>query len=405
MPTKSHPNGAARAGQFRLLALVLIAAGYAGLAPAQLVATLRELPHGAAAAPQPSAVTRDGTVFGLDASSGNTLRWKPGQEPEDLGGGPSFMLINVMPVVSPDGSVVVSNYMNFGEETTVTMPRVWEGDFGWSILPDMYATSSAMAIGISADGTQLAGTGADGEVNRPWRWNYETGQQLLPVPATMSDGEGWAVSNDGRVVAGFVSRTGTEGGGWPRRYRFAARWSDGQIQLLEDADGHPLGQAVVCNADCSIVAGGGEGGDSAPHANSGRAWYWSEAEGAVYLDTSGLPDGAMAPYYAMDMSGDGSVVVGTYTIQVETPFGVMLETRPFRWTREGGAKCLIELMEEQGLPFGGDGWNLVPVSISVDGRTILLNGQDADSQLRSAVLTLVEDRILKDGFDGEPPRR
>lgn len=402
MRTKMHSAGAVRAGQYRLLAIMLAAASYAGPASAQWVATLRELPHGTAAAPQPSAVTGDGTVFGLDASTGNTLRWRPGQEPEDLGGGPSFMLINVMPVVSPDGRVVVSNYMNAGEGTTVLVPRIWEGDFGWSILPDMYATPSAMAIGISADGTQLAGTGGDGAGNRPWHWSYEAGQQLLPVPATMSDGEAWAVSNDGRVVAGFVSRTGTDGGGWPRRYRFAARWSDGQIQLLEDADGHPLGQAVVCNADCSVVAGGGEGGDSAPHANSGRAWYWSEAEGAVYLDTSGLPAGATAPYYAMDMSGDGRVVVGTYTVQVQTPFGVMLETRPFRWTREGGAQCLIELMSEQGLPFGGDGWNLVPVSISPDGRTILLNGQDADSQLRSAVLGLVEDRILQDGFDGEP---
>lgn len=401
MRTKTSPTGAARARRYPLFAVVLAAAAYAGPAPAERVASLRELPRGSASAPQPAALTADGTVFGLDGPEGNLLRWRPGQPPENLGGGPAFMLINVMPVVSPDGSMVVSNYMNLGEETTSILPRRWEGEsLGWSILPDMFATRSASAIGVSADGNQLVGTGdEDGTGNRPWRWSYETGQQLLPITATTNGGEAWGVSDDGRVVVGFVSRTGTDSGGWPTRYDFGARWSDGQIQLLQDAAGHPLGQAVVCNADCSIVAGGGKGGDSAPHADSGRAWYWTEAEGAVYLDTSGLPAGAMAPYYAMDMSGDGSVIVGTYSIEVETPFGVSLDTRPFRWTRQGGAKCLIELMAEQGIPFGGDGWNLVPNSISKDGRSILLNGQDADSNLRSGVLTLVEDRLFSDGFD------
>lgn len=385
--------------------LPLLLATAPGTASSAETATLRELSHGAFAAPQPSAVTSDGTVIGADAATGNTLRWRPGAEPEDLGGGPTFSVINVTPVVNPDGSAIVANYMSSDGDLMLSMPRLWEGTFGWSIVPDMQ-TLSTLAMGISADGTQLVGYGGDPSTNfQPWQWNADAGQRVLPVPATMDGGEAWAVADNGEVAAGFVYRVGTDAGGWPQRWRFGARWVEGQLDLLEDANGHALGQAVACNADCSIVVGGGFGGDGAAHADSGRAWYWSAGEGVVYLDTSGLPAGATTPYYAMDISADGSAIVGTYSMDTQTPLGTVRTTRPFRWTRQGGAKCLIELMQEQGIPFGGDGWSLVPSSISADGRMILLNGQDADYALHSGVLTLVQERIFSDGFEGLLDRR
>jgi hypothetical protein len=400
-----------RAGRRRLrlnwLFPVLFAAVHPGpAAPAEpVIATLRELPYGTFAAPQPSAVTAEGTVIGADNATGNTLRWRPGEAPEDLGGGPTFSVVNVTPVVNADGSVIVANYMSQEGDAMLSLPRLWEGTFGWSIVPDMQ-TLSTLAMGISADGQQLAGYGGDPAENfQPWQWSAELGQRMLPVPATMDGGEAWVVANGGHVAAGFVYRLGTDEWGWPLRFRFGARWVDGQLELLEDANGHALGQAVACNADGTVLVGGGIGGDEAPHADSGRAWYWTAAEGAVYLDTSGLPAGAKAPYYAMDVSADGRVIVGTYTIETETPLGIVQTTRPFRWTREGGAKCLIELMAEHGIPFGGDGWSLVPNSMSADGRTILLNGADADYALHSAVLTLTEDGIFGDGFDGGGARR
>jgi hypothetical protein len=364
------------------------------------IVSLRELPYGSFVAPQPSTVTRDGTVIGVDMSTGSTLRWLPGQAPENLGGGPTFNVINITPVVNPDGSAIVANYMRMDGDSMVSNPRIWEGIFGWAILPGMQAISS-LAMGISADGSQVVGYGGDPEIDfHPWTWNEDTGQHMLPIPVTATGGEAWGTSNDGRIVAGFVSRVGTDQWGWPRRIRYGARWVDGQIQLLQDNDGHALGQVVACTNDCSILIGGGYGGEpTAQNPNSGRAWYWTESEGAVYLDTSGLPAGAVPPYYAMGVSEDGSVIIGTYTVETETPIGVTLSNRPFRWTRDGGAKCLIERMTSAGISFGGDGWDLVPNSVSPDGRMILLNGQDPDYQLRSGVLTLIRDGIFSNGFE------
>lgn len=380
--------------------LLYLLAAFASLpAAAEAPMTLRELPYGSLVAPQPNRVTSDGTVYGADMGTGNTLRWLPGGEAEDLGGGPTFNVINIHPVVSPDGGMIIANYMRQDGDLFVSNPRMYEGIFGWAIMPGMTQISS-LAMGVSADGSQVAGYGGDPDLAfLPWQWNADTGQQMLPIPTDMDSGEAWGVSNDGRVAAGFVSRMATDEWGWPMRLSFGARWVEGKIELLQDADGHPLGQVVACSIDCRVLIGGGYGGEPTSHANRGRAWYWTEAEGAVYLDTSALPAGAMAPYYAMAISADGSVIVGTYTIETETPFGIVRANRPFRWTRGGGAECLIERIAADGHAFGGDGWDLVANSVSTDGSHVLLNGMDAEYVLHSALLTFDRDGLFADGFD------
>ncbi|HUD41045.1 MAG TPA: hypothetical protein VMR06_03510 [Dokdonella sp.] len=377
-----------------------LALGLAGTAAAEAPLLLRELPYAGLGAPQPSRVTGDGTVYGADMTSGNTLRWLPdAAAAEDLGGGPTFGLINVTPLANPDGSTVVANYMREDGKLLVSNPRVYEGIFGWTILSGMDQISS-LAMGLSRDGSQVVGYGGDPDLPfQPWQWDADRGQRMLPVPAGMDGGEAWAASDDGRIVGGHVSVLGTDEWGWPTRYLYGARWVDGAIELLEDGGGHTLGQVVACNADCTVLIGGGYGGEPDPHPDRGRAWYWTEAEGAVYLDTSGLPAGAMAPYYAMAISADGAVIVGTYTEQTETPFGIVVVNKPFRWTREGGAESLIERIAAAGYAFGGEGWELVANSVSTDGRHVLLNGMDADYALHGAVLTFDRDGLFADGFD------
>lgn len=362
--------------------------------------SLRELqrPEGMGAL-HPSAIARDGTVIGVAMMTGNNIRWLPDQPPKDLGGGESFVVINITPVVDADGAVVIANHIVEDGSFGYSLPRMWLGSQDWEPLPGLIMETS-LAMGISADGSQVVGYGGDPvEPFQPWHWNLTQGQRQLPIPESMSSGEAWAVGDDGRVVGGQVVRVEVDEFGWPNRLRFGARWVDGQLELLEDAAGHPVGQVVACTPDCSMMVGGGPGGNPIPHPNQGRAWYWTEATGVVYLDTGGLPAGAMAPLYAMDVSDDGNSIIGTYTALTETEFGIVVNRRPFLWRRDRGARCLIELMAENDIDFGGPGWELVPNSISPDGRMIVLNGMDETYALKAAVLTITSDGIFSNGFE------
>lgn len=371
------------------------------------IVTLHELPQGEFSPVHPSNIAADGTVVGISfASIGEVsdqiVRWPAGGEPESLGGGPSFALINITPVMSADGSVIVNpHFLELDDDPfVVSVPMSWRDGDGWQPLAGL-SLETSLPFGISADGSHVVGAGGDsGAAFHPWIWSSAQGQVLLPIPADRDSGEAWAVSDDGRIATGFVTLRDTDEWGWPITYQFGSRWVDGVWQALTDSDGHPLGQAVACTADCSIVVGGGAGGDSS-HLLADRAWYWNEVTGAVYLDPSTLPPTAQPPFYAIDVSDDGSTIVGTYFTFHEDPFGTVRRTQPFVWHADTGMRSLTELMAAHDIDFGGEGWELVANSISGDGTRILLNGMDDDFQVRSAVLSIRSDVIFADGFELE----
>lgn len=280
------------------------------------------------------------------------------------------------------------------------MPLALRDDHGWQPLSGLTLETS-LPFGISADGRQVVGAGGtSGSDFQPWQWNEVDGQIPLPVPAEHDGGEAWVVSNDGRIAAGFVFQRYTDEWGWPLTYYYGSRWLDGGWQPPSDSNGHALGQAVAGTADGSILVGGGAGGQ-ASHPQADHAWYWSEAEGAAYLDPSTLPPDAQPPYYAIDVSGDGRHIVGSCTVHIESDFGVIRVNKPFLWHADTGMRSLTALKAAHGIHFGGDGWDLVANSISADGTRILLNGMDEDYQVRSAVLNLLPERIFADGFEAE----
>lgn len=397
----------------RSLTAALIAAGAPGVAIAQTV-SFHELPQGEFRPAHPASIARDGTIVGISFNDANdVVRWRPGQPPESLGGGPGVSIINVTPAISTDGTTIVRPKTDF--ETSATTVLRWRDGSGWQEV-ERPSLGIAVPIGISGDGTYVVGYGVEETFDpyfQPWLWSAETGQQLLPVPENRTSGEAWAVSWDGRIVAGHVSYEESFGVNWPAIWRFAARWVDGEFEPLLDADGWPLGQAVACNSDCSVIVGGGYGGDEVDRPAVGRAWYWTEATGAVYLDTAALPAGARAPFHAMAVSEDGGVIVGTYTTHVTTPFGAIIQhSKPFLWRADDGMHDLTALMAGHGIEFGGEGWELVPSAITPDGTRIVLNGMDADDQVRSGVLvfgTNAEGPTARPGADrdriGAPSQR
>lgn len=357
-----------------------------------------------------ASLAADGTVVGTSVDDG-VLRWPPeASSPEPLGGGPISYTSDVTPALSKNGrTIAVVRRTMQTPPAPIFAPWFRQDEGNWAPLPGL-SLHDAFPYGVSADGTRIVGAGRMQPVpgqpapNRPWIWDAAAGQRTLPVPVELEGGEAWAVGDDGRVAIGhFYYRPDPA---FPNRYYYGARWSDGVASVLRDAEGRPLGRAMACNADCSIIVGGGPGGDVTPDDPAwALAWFWTEAGGATYLDPSGLPAGAQPPYTAWDLSDDGATIVGTYTILAEEPFGVLPARRPFLWTAAAGMRDLGTLLASQGIAFGGEGWELVASAVSPDGRQVLLNGRDTDSMPRAAVVTLPGDRLFGDGFDPGLPDR
>lgn len=369
-------------------------------ARAQSLVQLEELPAPAFAnTAGVSRIADDGTVVGTGWSEGMVVRWRPGHAPEDLGGSfVTFTLENIMPLMSADGGVIATNFyyeIEPGNPKAGSHPKtaIWQGGTDWAPIGNRVLVEDT-PFGISANGQYLVGTGVnppegDGDwVYRPWIWSEPTGQQTLDMPPDMARGEAWTVSDDGQTVAGFVSPAGMFVA------RYGVRWDAAVAQLIEDADGNPVGQAMACNSDCSLLVGAGMENTE----GSKQAWRWTAEEGVVFLGT--LPDADPGfPYYAFDASEDGRVIVGSYTLVGPN---MDLRNRGFLWTQETGLVDIVDFLAANGIDYGADFLDLVVNNITRDGSMMLLNGSNPEYQRQRAVVHVVPvlaPGIFADGFE------
>lgn len=174
---------------------------------------------------------------------------------------------------------------------------------------------SILAGAISADGSSVVGRfdcfwGAPA-ARGAFRWTEASGTVAISPPSDPT-AEATAVSDDGSVVAGFVTS--------PTRAPFV--WtSAGGYQLL------PItlrtGTVPILSGDGSTLVG------SAITANGTEGFVWDAAHGVTHLGD--LAGGAFDSRVA-DVSADGSVVAGRAT----SASGL----RAFVWTRNGGLVAL-----------------------------------------------------------------
>src|SRR5690242_5443706 len=96
--------------------------------------TLTELPAPAGYAVAGVAnIAADGTVIGVVYPDGLVVRWQPGATPEVLGGGLTFTLDNITPLISKDGSAIATTgYFDDGGEAPVAAPELWTGGTDWA---------------------------------------------------------------------------------------------------------------------------------------------------------------------------------------------------------------------------------------------------------------------------------
>ena len=116
----------------------------------------------------------------------------------------------------------------------------------------------------------------------------------------------------------------------------------------------------------------------------------------------GLGDlpGGLFESFAVDVSGDGSVVVGYGSAD----FG----TEAFLWTSDGGMERLWDVLLAQGVDPAADGWTNLEVAsgISADGNTIVGWGtRNGNTEAFVAVIGRLSPSRRASPCSRSPPRR
>ena len=279
--------------------------------------------------------------------------------------------------ISPDGSVVVGygNLMN-------PKPFRWTQSSG---AVNFYPQSTwARANDVSANGDVIVGIGA----SRPFRWNNGHLQILYE-----GEGEATGVSADGSTVVGWY-RSSIEG------EQRAFRWTSSGFQDLGTLGGQSA-RAYGVSSDGQVVVG--EAYDADPCCPTYLAFRWDpihgmqslgftresaaydvSSDGSVVVGTAGQPfrwnmgtvtNLTSMPGVATAVSGNGSIVVGSYTDPDRREVA-------FRWTTTCGFENLNQvyahLLNGSRLEYASD--------ISADGRYIVGWGYNATTRRREAFL-------------------
>jgi probable HAF family extracellular repeat protein len=208
------------------------------------------------------------------------------------------------------------------------------------VLPD------GAARGVSPDGTTVVGQ-RDDPSGLATKWTKSGGQTDLPEPGY---GSVALAASEGSFIVGFRLQN-------PDIYLQAVRWnSTSSINLGR-------GAALGISEDGAVVVGRKESGDLINDQDS-EPFRWTESTGMVglgYLPGASLPLGS-----ARGVAADGTVIVGGSSSAATFSF----RTEAFRWTEAGGMVGLGDLP--------GGVFDSVAVDVTSDGTVVIGNGTVQD---------------------------
>src|SRR5579871_5359848 len=301
--------------------------------------------------------------------------------------------------VSADGSVIIGEYfVSTGQDCTIaggcTRTFRWTAAAGAQDLGLIFAKSSALAYGASADGSQIVGAAYDLiSFSRAFIWSPVIGMQDLGThiftnDSTHSESEAYAMSPTGAIIAG---RADPNTKSFPQALQFTAE--PAHFSFLETLAGDNLQSDVrAVSADGAVLVGNAYDSTFQPHAirwkggepqdigGNDDSNYAASSDGSVVVGTSNLLAfrwteatglqslGSLSPNgesFALAVSADGSVVVGT-----STPPSGGGPSRAIRWTAKNGLEDLNTVLANLGV--NTNGWQLVFANgMSADGRVIV----------------------------------
>lgn len=181
---------------------------------------------------------------------------------------------------------------------------LWSEEHGQVDLGTIEGEAHSSATGVSDDGEIVVGMSGE----TAFRWTRADGMKPLPLLPGDTRSHAVDLSRDGRVVVGG---TGT----FEDAASTITLWTDEDVEELEGLPGALLSQASACNALGTIVVG-----------QSGEAFIWSRAEGSRAISEVLVEAGADLSGWtlseAVDVSGDGSVVLGKGELEGEPAWWV-----------------------------------------------------------------------------------
>jgi probable HAF family extracellular repeat protein len=230
---------------------------------------------------------------------------------------------------------------------------------------------------VTADGSVVVGARFFGDLvgspnTEPFRWTESEGMVGLGyLPnARALEGRAWAVSGDGQVIVG-ASRSGSSIG------VEAFRWTQagGMVGLGDLPGGRFNSTAVDVSIDGSVIVGNGTV-EIGNNDNVSEAFRWTQSTGMVSLGQG---------TYAHAISDDGAIIVGTGLIQSSG--------NAVLWGPGGGMHPIMSLLEAQGIDMSG--WKLFEANgVSADGRVIVGRAQQAGGPLVNYVAIIPEPTAL-----------
>ena len=225
-------------------------------------------------------------------------------------------------------------------------------------------SSGSSASGTSADGSVVVGM-TTGRVQQAFRWTEAGGMVTLGVlpGSIIMQSDARATSGDGTIVVG--SSYSNNGLGLEAYW-----WSEatGMVGLGDLAGGDFASSAIAISADGNWLVGAGT------TASGLEAIRWSEATGMLGL---GAISGT-GQSYALDVSADGSIIVGTSN------------DLAFIWDEVHGIRDLKEILEQE---YGLDltDWYLTSAQgVSLDGLTIVGQGVNPDGRTEGWIAVIPE---------------
>jgi len=306
--------------------------------------------------------------------------------------------------VSSDGSVVVGTsvdslyaYIN-GEGVPVSVDRAfrWVKGAGLQRLPDDIAPPDYRSVGmaVSGDGSVVAGNVEGSGPQNPsqaFTWSKATGSVKLGAVWTYTRG----LSVNGKVAvggsrgnraeawgAGAASVTGPGQTAWADAVDTnedgsvivgsalddvnvvrAVVWRQDGAHFLEAPTGPAPGLAAAVTPDGLVIVGAADIPGGSAGATIHRAMLWTQKAGSS--SAFGLDDlpGGKDNSEAVDVSGDGKLVVGWGT----TANG----TEALIWDRVSGTRRLVDELIARGIEWPNS-WSINTVTaISTDGTTVV----------------------------------
>lgn len=302
------------------------------------------------------ALSQDGKVMAANYG-GRIYRWSS-DTPKFPSGGFTLLdqgyFLSSSIGISKDGSAIVAT--RTGPDGNVN-PAIWSQANGWTdmghpangcVMDSQWGSGYA----VSGDGSNGVGLawycpGAEGFV-----WNRTSGMKALSHPARASS-RASAISADGRTIVGFFEDP---------QYgnRRPVLWLSGKTILFAGA--HTPGEATGVSSDGSKVVG------QAFNQYSGYAFYYTQKGGLVSL---GTVSGIQSDQSFANAVADNGTTVGWSG----DPFGAGIQA--FIWSPKIKMQSLQRYLQNRGTLIPSGISLTSALDISADGSTIVGTWQDA----------------------------